>query len=531
MTDQQNVELTFRGYASNVTLSQSERTISGVITKFGVVAESHGLLIEEGALEPRMPLSRVKLLRDHNHTDPLGYMLTISADRTEATFYIPPGENGDRALYEAKEKLRDGLSVGFRTREYTWDENGILHVHRAELFEVSQCAIPAFEDAQIIDVAASMASRIPQPQNLAVPTPKENTPMEDTLTLEQVEAALTTATEGIERSFEARLAAFSAPTTLAAPPFPTMGAFVQALANGNAEAAAFYQALAVDGTTADDYKRPAWVEDQIRLVEKRRRIINLFTQEPLPDKGMTLEYAVLKTNTTKVEKQAKEGDALKKGKIQLGTATADVETHGGASEVSIQTVKRANTAYLTTLFKALGIEYARDTEATARTKLIAAIEGQKATDGKLTLPANATAFDWLDLLIDASEMYDDLGYDLDGTLVSKDVFKKLMRLEDSNGNMLMRVSGEGVNRVGSIDVKGLKGDVGSIDFQLLPGAADGTASFFDPIAFTTWESAGAPWQLQQENVLNLTEAFSLYGFAAFASQFPTALVPIEFATA
>lgn len=530
MTDAQKVELTFQGYAPTVTLSESDRTISGIITVFGVVAESHGLILEDGALEPRMPLSRVKLLRDHDQRDPVGYMTTLSDDRTEASFHVATGENGDRALAEAREKLRDGLSVGFRTTEYTWDDNYVLHVHKAELYEVSLCAIPAFQDAQVIDVAASMAGRKPQPQTLAASTPKENTPME-TLTLEQVEAALSEATDGLERTFEARLAAFSAPTTLSAPPFPSMGAFVQELANGNAEAAAFYQSLAVDGTSADDYKRPAWVEDQIRLVEKRRRIINMFTQEPLPDKGMTLEYAKLKSNTTKVEKQEKEGDALKKGKIVLDSDSTPVETYGGASEVSIQTVKRANTAYLTTLFKALGIEYARATEAAARAKLEAAITAQKATAGKLTLPAAATAFDWLDLLIDASEMYDDLGFDLAGTLVSKDVFKKLMRLEDRNGNMLMRVSGEGVNRVGSVDVSGLKGDVASIDFALLPGAADGTASFFDPIAFTTWESAGAPWQLQQENVLNLTEAFSLYGFAAFASQFPTALVPIEFAAA
>lgn len=530
MTDAQKAELTFRGYAPTVTLSESERTISGIITVFGVVAESHGLLIEEGALEPRMPLSRVKLLRDHDHRDPLGYMLTLSEDRTEATFYVPPGENGDRALFEAKEKLRDGLSVGFRTTEYTWDDNYVLHVHKAELYEVSQCAIPAFQDAQIIDVAASMAGRMPKPTTLAVPTPKETPVDPETLTLEQVEAALAQSVEDIDRRTEQRLASFQpTPPRAAGEQFASFGAFVQALALGDSAAADLYQALAVDATTADDYDRPAWVEDQIRLVEKRRKIINLFTQETLPEKGMTLEYAKLKSNTTQVGKQANEGDALPTGKIELETATTKVETYGGASTVSIQTIKRANTAYLTTLFKALGIEYANATENAARASLKAAIAAQKATTAKLALPADATAYDWLDLLVDAAEMYDDLGFDLTGTLVSKDVFKRLIRLEDTNGNMLMRVTGEGVNRVGSIDVPKITGDVASVKFELLPGAAAGTASFYDPIAHTTWESAGAPFQLQGEDVLNLTEDFSLYGFDAFASQFPTALVPIEFA--
>lgn len=151
--------LTLTGYAPSVTLSETDRTISGTITVFGVVAESHGLVIEAGALEPRMPLSRVKLLRDHDHSDPVGYMLTLSDDRTEATFHVPPGENGDRALAEARNKLRDGFSVGFRIIEYSWDDNGVLHVHKAELYEVSLCAIPALQDSQVIDVAASLATR------------------------------------------------------------------------------------------------------------------------------------------------------------------------------------------------------------------------------------------------------------------------------------------------------------------------------------------------------------------------------------
>ena len=150
-------ELTFRGYAPAVTLSRTARTITGRITVFGVVAASHGLLLEPGCLQPRQPLTRVKLLRDHNHADPVGYMTEINDDGTEATFHVPEGDNGDRALTEAADHLRDGLSVGFRSREYTWDDDGVLHVHQAELYEVSLCAIPAFEDAQVINVAASQA--------------------------------------------------------------------------------------------------------------------------------------------------------------------------------------------------------------------------------------------------------------------------------------------------------------------------------------------------------------------------------------
>lgn len=521
-------ELTrFEAIAPTITLERESRTIRGKITAYGVpTSDYRRIVIEAGALRPRLPLSRVKMLIDHDQRQPVGVMSELDANGLEAAFKIPEGEAGDKALADAANGLRDGLSVGINVlREkgaYMYDETTeTYHVYAAELVEVSLCAIPAYQDAGVTNVAAS--------HHTAPPIEQEHSTMPEALTIEELDTRLTANADDIERRVEARLAAFTPTGTDDTPEWASFGAFVSDLASGSTEAATFYQRLAVDGTSSDDYKRNAWVNDIIHLVEKRRRILNTFNTEPLPEKGMNLEYAKLKANTVAVAKQANEGDALPKGAIELTSDSTPIETYGGASEVSIQIVKRANAAYLTTLFKAQGIEYAKQTEAAVRADVLASIAAQATANASLTLPAAATTYDWLDLLVDASEMYDDLGFDLEGTLVSTDVFKKLIRLEDTNGNSLMRVTGEGVNRVGSIDVKGLKGDVGSIDFHLFPGAPAGTASFYDPIAHTTWESAGAPFQLQKEEALNLTEAFALYGFLASATQFPTALVPIEFA--
>jgi hypothetical protein len=38
-------------------------------------------------------------------------------------------------------------------------------------------------------------------------------------------------------------------------------------------------------------------------------------------------------------------------------------------------------------------------------------------------------------------------------------------------------------------------------------------------------------QLQDENILNLSSTFSVYGYAAAAAQFPEAIVPVAFAAA
>jgi len=145
--------------ATEVEASAAARTITGRITVFNTLAASHGLTILSGALQPREPYRRVKLLRDHDMSQPLGYMteFTQGEDDATATFYLPEGPDGDRALAEAQSGLRDGLSVGFMPTDFEFDDDWNLTVKAAELYETSLCAIPAFQDAQVESVAAAVA--------------------------------------------------------------------------------------------------------------------------------------------------------------------------------------------------------------------------------------------------------------------------------------------------------------------------------------------------------------------------------------
>lgn len=143
--------------AVELATDEASRTITGTITIYDTPSTSQGIVIHDGSLTAREPLSRVKMLRDHDQSDPVGYCTAIdlAADKRTATFAIPEGENGDRALREAQDKLRDGLSIGFMTRQYAFDDDYNLHVYEAELYEVSLCAIPDFADAQVDSVAAA----------------------------------------------------------------------------------------------------------------------------------------------------------------------------------------------------------------------------------------------------------------------------------------------------------------------------------------------------------------------------------------
>jgi len=145
--------------AERVTLAAGDgRTIAGDITAYNTVSTSQHVVIHDGALTPRDPIDRVKLLRDHNQADPIGYMTSLDAAGMHAEFYVPEGENGDRALQEARDGLRDGLSIGFHSTEYGFDDDLNFHVYAAELYEVSLCAIPDMQSARVTDVAALTAA-------------------------------------------------------------------------------------------------------------------------------------------------------------------------------------------------------------------------------------------------------------------------------------------------------------------------------------------------------------------------------------
>jgi ATP-dependent protease ClpP protease subunit len=383
--------------------------------------------------------------------------------------------------------------------------------------------------------AGRKAAHAPIPAAVMATNRKDTNPMPDTLTREQLDTALDarfdTYNSEITRTLDTRLAQLGQ-ASAAGPAWPSFGSFVKAYVSGDQNAADFYQRLnAYTGAgTADTGQGNTWVDDAIHLVNKLRRVLGQFTHETLPADGMTLEYLKLKSNSIAVGKQAKEGDTLSFGKIQLDSSTATINTYGGYTTLSRQIIDRAKAPYLNTAFRAMDIEYARATEQAVRDLLKATITAQVTAGAKLDLSATATAYDWLDLIVDAADEYDDNGYTIDGAYVSKDVFKKLLRLEDTAGNSLMRVYGAGTNQVGEIDLTGLQGNLASVTFRLLPGDDTNTAAFYDSLGITVWESAGAPWQLQDDNITNLSGDFSKYGYLAAASQFPDAILPIDIAT-
>lgn len=175
-----------------VTASTEGRTIDGVITVLDKLSDDRRVTFKAGSLTPREPIKRVKLLVDHDMAQPVGYMASFdqSGPQLKAGFYVPEGAAGDAALADAASGRRDGFSVGVSLYEYDFDDDGNLMVSSGQIHEVSLCAIPAFQDAQVENVAAMLAARKeptmtpeetaapPVVESAAAPTPAPAAPAE-----------------------------------------------------------------------------------------------------------------------------------------------------------------------------------------------------------------------------------------------------------------------------------------------------------------------------------------------------------------
>jgi len=145
-------------------VDMERRIIEGVVVPYGAdkIARKNGYRwrFQMGSLVPPAELKRNKALRDHDNAQPLGY-LVYHQERPEgmfARYKIKEGPDGDRALAEARDGIRDGFSVGTEINDAIPDplNQGVylVAVGGAAWRETSLLAVPAFDDARVTRVAA-----------------------------------------------------------------------------------------------------------------------------------------------------------------------------------------------------------------------------------------------------------------------------------------------------------------------------------------------------------------------------------------
>ena len=300
--------------------------------------------------------------------------------------------------------------------------------------------------------------------------------------------------------------------------FRSYGEYVKAVASGNDEAIDLHKRF-TGGTTGDSILKNAWVSDTVRILNAGRPTFNVLSSAALPADGMTVEYPVLDTNTLDVAEQEAEGDTLAYGKISLTSQTAPIKTYGGYTDFSRQVLERSSVAYVDTAFRALVAKYAAVTNAAARAAVVAAsanfnTASVSAWQADEVIGALAKA---------AADVNNNAGRALEVILVSSDVFQALAKVVDDAGRPILSNAGATVNTFGSINPVGLTGTILGLPIVMDPSLAGGSFYVGNSAALTTYESAGAPFRLNDEEITALTNSFSVYGYLGIAAPEPKAM--------
>lgn len=494
-----------------VEVRADERQIIGVAVPWNQVADiravagSYKESFRRGSIEDNI---EAPVYFRHDHTSnglSIGSILSaVSTDQgLEVTTKIYRSTKGDQVLADAIAGKLKNFSIGFNPIEHI-EEDGVTVRTKVSLEEVSLVEHPAYTGAAVIEIRESNKQKEDDEQIMS----NEN----DNLSTEV--AGLRDSVSDLERKLEVLEVREVEPEVNQ---YRSGGEFLKGLASGSEDAR--MQVRAFTGATSVDADaiRPAWMNDTLKLVEKQRIVKNIFSSAPLPATGNSIEYPYVKTETGTVGAQSAEGADLPYLELVIDTATAPVLTYGGYSSLSRQAIERSDVAYLAEVLRFQAIQYGNATES-AVSAALAAAAGVNTVELAGATASTKTAAQYLEAVIDAKGAIDDnsKGLQADVILVSRDVHKKLSLIVDTTGRPVFALNGDGVNTFGSIPGGRLAGVIDGTPMVVGKNLAAGTIVVASSLALTSFESPGAPFALRDENIINLTKDFSLYGYFATA---------------
>lgn len=503
-----------RSLTIRATQSEDERAVTALGVPYNDETQ-----IWEGLYEQFAPGSvdaEGAILR-YAHSEPIGRITATRETENGIEFdgLISATTRGNEVYQLLKDGVLTACSIGFEGIEYDQEdrEDG-AHItwKKVRAREFSIVEFPAYEAAKIEKVREKQTK--PQKEE---EMEKETTETVNAATLERMEA--------LERSL-ASLKDEPAPTSPGIK-YRSYGEYVAGYKKGEDEAKQLARAAAT-GTSADFVNLPIWLGDIEKRMEAKQPIKNLFTTIALPSTGMTMEYAQkAEPSTIKTAKQAKEGAKLVTGlPATWSVQSATVSTYGGAVEgITRQAIERTTSpVILDEIFKDLAYQYAATIEADVREKFQAIVT---ANTPVLTLTKGTTASvaDLEDLLLDLTDVYEDIPYNMDGLLVSPTVFKWVKNLP--RDPRALQLQGAPLEHQGTITFNLPSAQIGAITITRVPKWEGEHMVAYSKDALTTAELPGAPLRLEDENITTLTKEFAVYGYAAIFSQHPDLIKPVK----
>lgn len=475
--------------------------------------------IRAGAITPieQGPL----LFRDHDK--PIGRITDL---RDEDGGLVIDAVISDTPLGdETRQLIADGvltrMSIGFRPDAAGVDiqerDDGTVHVTvtRAELYEVSVVAFPAYADTPITD------------QRTAHTTTERQAPMTDPA-LGVLEDAIDTAHSDIA-GLRSRIDELETRET-AAPEHP-LAAYTSLGDYAKRAPAGLKFRDAVKST--DSVQPPIWLgRIQARMAAKQRVTNALTHTTNLPAQGTSIAYSVYKEDDLKVVAYS-EGTKVATGGMKDEEKTATIEGFAGGTQITRKTLTRADPAFINNLLERQAIKYAKQIESwnvQLVRETIVAVAAKQSVGGATKADA-ITADSLRDVIIDAQQRFDDSDqYVIDGLFLTWDLIKAIAKLGEEK-RLLRWVGSDGaVANEGKIDPTApISLSLYGVPVVPLPGTT--LAAFYDRRAIVCQEAPGAPITLQQDQVLDLQRDIAVYGEAAHYAQMPLAVLPWTFKTA
>lgn len=262
--------------------------------------------------------------------------------------------------------------------------------------------------------------------------------------------------------------------------------------------------------------RPAWITEAVGIVNGGRPAIAAFGgARSLPASGMRIEWPELVPLAGRaIAVQAAEKTEVVSRKISFTSKGADLATYAGASDISIQLLRRSSPSYRELYARVMLAEYARVTEDAFVDAVLAGATGSVdydiATDTDGALFAGA-------LFAASVKVQRATGSPASVALVAEDVFVAM-------GGWLKPVNPQ--NGVGTGNARGLNLSISGVDVVL--GSEDmppGTILVSNGQAAAWYEDG--PNTIEQDDVAKLGRNVGYYGIAGTAIPNPAALIELS----
>lgn len=321
-----------------------------------------------------------KLLENHDMTQLRGIVDTL-ADGTdglefEATLADTRASRDAVALLKAG--AYDSVSVGAQPTTFTTDPAGVMTVTEAVLVELSLVAVPAFREAVITEIAATVpdtGDEQQEPEN-------QNEELQEMTDAEKAEPVAAEATIPTNPIIYASVK----------PSLPTAAEYLSAFLTGGSrwdDMQHILRAAAPDVTTTDT---PGVLPVPIlgpvyNNFIGRRPVVDAIGARAMPGGGKVFIRPKVVTHTS-ISAQASENATLDDGTLVVDDLQVTKGTFGGYVELSEQAVDFTDPAILTVLLDDMGRVYANATDNKAADDLVAgATNTNSFTSASATDPA------------------------------------------------------------------------------------------------------------------------------------------------